>query len=222
MKKLFLIIACAICATCAIAQNNLQDVVYLKNGSIIRGTIIEQVPGESIKLSTADGSVFTYPMSDVDRMTKEESPIQRVYVSEKSPLAAGLLSFLLSGAGQFYNGENSKGWKYLGWQLGSTLVSAIGYGTMFAGATAENSSTAGLGLLLFLSGGIAGVVNGVGSIVDAVKSANRINVENGFVTLQFEDGTSASFAPMVAYEHPQFSAGMKNEFNAGMKFRLTF
>ena len=40
------------------AQSNYQDVVYLKNGSIIRGVIIEQVPNKFIKIETADKNIF--------------------------------------------------------------------------------------------------------------------------------------------------------------------
>ena len=49
----------------------LQDVVYLKNGSIIRGTIMEQIPNESMKVETVDGSLFVYNMKDVLKITKE-------------------------------------------------------------------------------------------------------------------------------------------------------
>lgn len=48
------------------------DVVYLKNGSVVAGTIIEQIPNETLKIQTKDGSVFVYQMSDVSRMTKEK------------------------------------------------------------------------------------------------------------------------------------------------------
>lgn len=48
-----------------------QDVVYLKNGSVIRGTVIEQVPGKSLKIKTSDGSVFVYTMDEVEKITKE-------------------------------------------------------------------------------------------------------------------------------------------------------
>lgn len=54
----------------SIAQN-VQEVVYLKNGSVIRGIVVEQVPGESLKIRTNDGSVFAYKMSDVEKITKE-------------------------------------------------------------------------------------------------------------------------------------------------------
>lgn len=56
-------------------SNNSQyvDVVYLKNGGVIRGMIIEQTPNESLKIQTKDGSIFVYKMDEVDRMTKELS-----------------------------------------------------------------------------------------------------------------------------------------------------
>ena len=54
-----------------ISAQNLQEVVYLKNGSIIRGIIIEQIPEKSLKIQTADGSIFAYDMKEVQKITKE-------------------------------------------------------------------------------------------------------------------------------------------------------
>ena len=48
-KKILLFITTAFLSVAAYAQS-LQDVVYLKNGSIIRGIIIEQNPNESLKI----------------------------------------------------------------------------------------------------------------------------------------------------------------------------
>ena len=49
----------------------MQEIVHLKNGSIIRGTIIEIIPNESIKIETRDRSIFVYKMDDIERITKE-------------------------------------------------------------------------------------------------------------------------------------------------------
>jgi hypothetical protein len=73
MKNFLFLIVLGFITTFASAQNNYQDVVYLKNGSIIRGTIIEQVPGKSIKIETADKSVFVYKMDEIEKLTKEEN-----------------------------------------------------------------------------------------------------------------------------------------------------
>lgn len=68
---LLLMIAFAISAT-AQSIGNYIDVVYLKNGSMIKGVIVEQVPGKTIKIKTADGSEFVYPIDDVEKFAREE------------------------------------------------------------------------------------------------------------------------------------------------------
>lgn len=48
------------------------DVVYLKNGSMIRGMIIEMVFDDYVKIKMKDGSIYVYKMSEVDKITKEK------------------------------------------------------------------------------------------------------------------------------------------------------
>ncbi len=74
LKKAILTFGLAFGVLAAPAQT-LQEVVYLKNGSIVRGTVIEQVPNESLKVQMADGSIFVYPMSEVAKIAKE-APVQ--------------------------------------------------------------------------------------------------------------------------------------------------
>ncbi len=62
------------------SQNVAQDVVHLKNGSVIKGIITEQVPGQSITIETADGSVFVLSIEDVTRITKETKATEAVKV----------------------------------------------------------------------------------------------------------------------------------------------
>jgi len=75
MRKYLALLLFVFIATASFGQNNYQDVVYLKNGSIIRGVIIEQVINKSIKIETADKSVFFYQMDEIEKITKE-SPVQ--------------------------------------------------------------------------------------------------------------------------------------------------
>lgn len=75
MKKInlrTLLLLCMLTFTClnTFAQSY-QEVVYLKNGSVVRGVIIEQIPEQSLKIQTADGSIFAYKMSEVEKITKE-------------------------------------------------------------------------------------------------------------------------------------------------------
>ena len=53
------------------AQQQFEDVVYLNNGSVYRGVIIEQVPGVSLKIQIMGGSIVAVAMNDVAKLTKE-------------------------------------------------------------------------------------------------------------------------------------------------------
>ena len=50
------------------------SVVYLKNGSRIRGRVVSVKPQESVAIETADGSLFVWPMADVDRIEADTPP----------------------------------------------------------------------------------------------------------------------------------------------------
>ncbi|MEI6312470.1 MAG: hypothetical protein WCP57_09435 [Bacteroidota bacterium] len=81
MKKfktsLFLLIFTVISTSSLFAQSlsDYIDVVYLTNGSMIKGIIIEQVPGKSLKIQTNDGSQFSYQISEVEKFTRELKPM---------------------------------------------------------------------------------------------------------------------------------------------------
>lgn len=80
MKKNLIFVLFSLITISSFAQsNNYQDVVYLKNGSIIRGIIIEQVPNQSIKIETPDRNVFVYKMDEIEKMTKENAVQSRSF-----------------------------------------------------------------------------------------------------------------------------------------------
>ena len=145
-------------ASQASAQQAMEDVVYLKDGSILRGTIIEQIPGKSLKLQTADGNLFVYDMDKVERLTREPAAGgMRLAVHKKNPGIAFVLSLAVTGAGQFYNEEHLKG----AIQLGSAV-----FGVMLV--TSEDESVQGVGALVWVSAALW-------SLIDAPLSAVRIN-----------------------------------------------
>ena len=74
MKKALLIVCAIVCSALYVSAQQLEDVVYLKDGSIVRGIILEQVPGQTIKIQTSGGSQFVYKIENVSKMTKE--PVQ--------------------------------------------------------------------------------------------------------------------------------------------------
>ena len=113
MKRFFL----AFCLTGLLVQSPLfgqkiEDVIYLKNGETVRGTIIEQIPGESLKIQTPEGSVFVYTIYQIAEISRE--PVMKVEegfikAKKKNPWLASGLSCLIPGTGQSYNDQYDKG-----------------------------------------------------------------------------------------------------------------
>lgn len=71
-----------------------KEVVYLKNGSIIKGDIVEIVPNKTLTVETADGSTFVCNYDDIDKITREKSVNNEVIETPKiknnsSPLKRG-------------------------------------------------------------------------------------------------------------------------------------
>lgn len=90
----------------AFSQNNYRDIVHLKNGSVIKGMIIEQIPNKQIKLETSDGSVFVYEMDEIEKMSKEKIESSSSFFSYSgkntdisSPTAKGRI--FVSGSSRF-------------------------------------------------------------------------------------------------------------------------
>lgn len=71
MKKLLLLLTLLMGFSIHSIAQNYTEAVYLKNGSIIRGLIIEEVPNSSLKIQTSDGNIFSYTMDEIQKITKE-------------------------------------------------------------------------------------------------------------------------------------------------------
>jgi hypothetical protein len=71
MKVLKYLLTVSLLIFCINAEaQTYEEVVYLSNGSIIRGTIIEQTK-EVIKIKIIGGSILVYQLDEVERITKE-------------------------------------------------------------------------------------------------------------------------------------------------------
>lgn len=72
----WLLLAILLIARSAVAQSQpqMEDVVYLKNGGTWRGTIIEQVPNQSLKIETVGRNVIVLTFDQIERIVKE--PVQ--------------------------------------------------------------------------------------------------------------------------------------------------
>ena len=67
----------------AIAQDY-QDVVYLRNGNIVKGFIIELIPDDYLDIRTTSGRVRTIDIYDVDRIVKERVRGESSMLNERS------------------------------------------------------------------------------------------------------------------------------------------
>jgi hypothetical protein len=81
MKKIVVILVSLIFASISLfSQQATVDVVYLKNGNIIRCQVME-VGQESVKIKTADNSIYIYSMTEVIKIVKEpvtsSEPVER-------------------------------------------------------------------------------------------------------------------------------------------------
>lgn len=72
--KILLILIVATIVSNASAQSIEQDVVYLKNGSIVRGTLKEHIIGKELRIETVDGNLWVFQESEVLKITKENNP----------------------------------------------------------------------------------------------------------------------------------------------------
>ena len=60
-----------------------KEVVYLKNGSIIKGDIVEIVPNKTLTVETADGNTFVCNYDEIDKIAREKSENNEV-IAKKS------------------------------------------------------------------------------------------------------------------------------------------
>ncbi len=114
-----------------LAQSGRRDVVYLKNGSILRGTIVLQDPGKLIKLKTSDNSLWVFKMDQIDSITR---PIKVIVPLKNGYFNLTELGFL---AGNFSNATrapfsmiNINSWKF-----SNGMTTGIGVGVEFSNET---------------------------------------------------------------------------------------
>jgi hypothetical protein len=65
------------------AQTILQDVIYMENGSVIKGSVLEYEPKGNIKIKILGGSILVYKSSEVVKILKDEVPTSDYNVPKK-------------------------------------------------------------------------------------------------------------------------------------------
>lgn len=219
------------------AQKETVDVVHLKNGSIIKGTLQELIPNDKLKISTSDGSLFVFALSEVEKIMKEDNseaehfydiddnenvevPKKRIHTSVdtyREPVLSFLGSMFFPGIGQIYNGQIEKGLAMMGWYAGSYIVFGAGF-YMLASGLSE-----GAGVTMVLMGMLSAGVCWVTGMVDAVVIANKINLQLGYAQLKIGEKTMLSLQPDLKLQSlPSEGLVSQNTTVAGLSLRLNF
>ncbi len=73
MKKavLFCLAIVFLIASSKAQTANFREVIYLKNGSVLKGTLTEWVPDESLSIRLSDSSLFVVKIADILKVTRE-------------------------------------------------------------------------------------------------------------------------------------------------------
>lgn len=67
-KTLLLLLVFSLVLSGLAQQRLIEDVVYLKNGSLVRGLIVEEIPMVSLKIQTADRSIFVFRLDEIEKI----------------------------------------------------------------------------------------------------------------------------------------------------------
>ena len=97
MKKLFSLLTIAICC---LSIANAKDVLYLNNGSIIKGELVEVTPDSKVSFSTSDGNLFVYEINQVKQITKDAAGTAKrevLYLKNGSVIKGKLTGFVADG-----------------------------------------------------------------------------------------------------------------------------
>lgn len=126
LPQLLVLLVLLVVSITALAQKGpFEDVVYLKNGSVLRGTIVELDTEGSVSIQLMGGSVLIYSMEEVERITREPKWEEPGVKSKAELKEKGFFNTTEIG---FNLGANTGGYYgYSGTSTGFTLQNVFGY-----------------------------------------------------------------------------------------------
>ncbi|MEZ4827220.1 MAG: hypothetical protein R3C61_13225 [Bacteroidia bacterium] len=79
IAKIFFALFFVVCFSDLSGQNYyMENILHLKNGSEIRGWIVEQVPGEYVKIELVGGSILVYRQDEIEKISSEPNRYSQV------------------------------------------------------------------------------------------------------------------------------------------------
>jgi len=140
MKRILAMLVIFITAECAVHAAEYADVLYLKNGSRVKGVIVENELNTAVKIETRDGSIFVFRYDEIAKIGREKAAVREMDADRTMTLNAyegakkswwtgtGLACLLLPGLGHVYAKEYAYGAMYLGLDLallGGCIYSSV-------------------------------------------------------------------------------------------------
>lgn len=123
MRKFILITGILVALPLVLAgQSKTEDVIYLKNGSILRGEIVEQVENEFIRIEISGGNVFLIDFNEVEEI-KSESKKTSTYYKESGYMNRSGLDVL-----QATNSSSPRFYMVNGYQFTPKFSAGFGIG----------------------------------------------------------------------------------------------
>ncbi len=113
------------------AQKRNMDVVYLKNGSVLRGTIVLQDPGKLIKLKTPDRNIWVFEEGKIDSIVR---PV-KIPVPQKSGYFNLTEIGVLAGNSANYKKDPFAFLNISSWKFEKGFSTGIGVGVEFFNET---------------------------------------------------------------------------------------
>ncbi len=99
MRTILLTTFLALICFTAFSQKNMDDVVYLKNGSKVKGTIIQLYPDSIVQIKQLDGSMWFFLMKDISLIAKEDNIKPRHLITDGKGFQLGVEAGFLIGTG---------------------------------------------------------------------------------------------------------------------------
>lgn len=179
------------------AQVEKQDVVYLKDGDIVRGKLMEQSSEyiifevDNIKqkidndeiVKIVEGETFNPPYQHITNMSDNSKDDYMYGISYRNAGIATFYSFVMPGGGQFYNNQSIKGIRFMLWSGASSALMTYGLSMIsrsdisfnFNSQNERISNTKDMAEIAIIIGSVSFLTSWIWSMVDADKSAKEIN-----------------------------------------------
>jgi len=131
MKKLTALFIMLTIITLTLSAQKTKDALYLKNGSIIYGKLLE-ISGNNYRIQTSDGSLFNFSSDEVDRLIKESPQFEG---RKSDGIGMALEAGLLIGS---QNSELEAPFSFnilVNYTAGTKNIVGLGSGVEFLGST---------------------------------------------------------------------------------------